>query len=243
MSKKIDRATHGPGPIEIVLGVLLSVVLGIVLGAVLLVLRPVVVEKEMPKEPVKGAVYYIEGSRDSSKAKQALAKRKAFVEGQSVSVTEAEINSLLASSTPPAAPSAATKGGDKAKTPEKGKAKEAPPGTAPASGETLAIGQANVRINGGELQVGVPVTLSALGLDQKVIVQARGGFVKKENGFVYEPSSLYFGSCPVQRLPFLADYVRNKALATQSIPEDIKTSWTKLANVSIEGNALKLTMP
>jgi hypothetical protein len=47
----------------------------------------------------------------------------------------------------------------------------------------------------------------------------------------------------VQRLPFLADYVRNKALATQSIPEDIKTSWTKLANVSIEGNALKLTMP
>jgi hypothetical protein len=29
----------------------------------------------------------------------------------------------------------------------------------------------------------------------------------------------------------------------QPIPEDIKTSWAKLANVSIDNNALKLTMP
>jgi hypothetical protein len=107
----------------------------------------------------------------------------------------------------------------------------------------LATGTPNVRINGGEMQVGVPVTVNALGLDQKVIVQARGGFVKKENGFAYEPSSIYFGSCPVERLPFLSNYVRNKALALQTLPEDIKTSWAKLTNVAIEGNALKLTMP
>ena len=237
MSKKIDRATHGPGPVEILLGALLSVVLGVVLGAVLLILRPVVVAKEMPKEPVKGAVYYIEGSRDSAKGRQALAKRKAFVDGQSVTVTEDEINSLLASTQAPAAAKAPEK-----KAPEKGKEKA---GSAPAAGsaDAVALGQPNVRINGGELQIGVPVTVNALGLDQKVIVQARGGFVKKENGFVYEPSSLYFGSCPVQHLPFISDYVRTKALATQSIPEDIKTSWAKLANVAIEGNALKLTMP
>lgn len=237
MSKKIDRATHGPGMVEIVLGVVLSITLGVALGAALLVLRPTPTGKDIPKEPVKGVVYYVEGSRDMSKSKQALAKRKAFVEGQSVTVTEDEINSLInpaAAATPP--PPA--KAGDKGKAPEKGK--EAP---APGSDETIAVGQPNVRIANGELQIGVPVTINALGLGEKVIVQARGGFVKKDNIFVFEPSAMYFGSCPLDKLPFLAGYVQNKALAMQPIPEDIKTSWAKLANVSIDNNALKLTMP
>jgi hypothetical protein len=47
----------------------------------------------------------------------------------------------------------------------------------------------------------------------------------------------------LQRVPLLANYVRDKFLTSQTIPEDIKVSWAKLANVSIEGNALKLTMP
>jgi hypothetical protein len=240
MSKKIDRATHGPGMVEIVLGVVLSIILGVALGAVLLILRPTPTGKDVPKEPAKGVVYYIEGSKDTSKAKSALAKRKAFVEGQSVTVTEDEINSLInpTAATPPPPPA---KAGDKAKAPEKGK--EAAGAAAPASDETVAVGQPNVRINNGEMQIGVPVTINALGLGQKVIVQARGGFVKKDSGFVFEPSSMYFGSCPLDKLPFLAGYVQDKALAMQPIPEDIKTSWAKLANVTIENNALKLTMP
>lgn len=242
MSKKIDRATHGPGMVEIVLGAFLSVLLGVVLGALLLIIRPVAVEKAMPKEPAKGVVYYIEGSRDTAKARQALAKRKAFVEGQSVTVTEDELNALLS----PQAAAAPGKPADKGKAPakgkeaDKGKEKEDAP---PASDELLAAGTPNVRIGGGELQIGVPVTLNALGFAEKIIVQARGGFVKKDGGFVYEPSTIYLGSCPVQRLPLVADYVREKALAAQPLPDDVKASWAKLANVSIEGNSLKLTMP
>ena len=104
MSKKIERAVHGPGWAEVILGAVLSAVLGVVLGAALLILKPIVVVKELPKEPVAGAVYYVEGSRDTAKAKQALAKRKAFAQGQSVTVTEDEINSLAA----PAAAAPAT---------------------------------------------------------------------------------------------------------------------------------------
>ena len=51
MSKKIDRAAHGPGWAEVILGAVLSIVLGVVLGAVVLIIRPVVVAKELPKEP------------------------------------------------------------------------------------------------------------------------------------------------------------------------------------------------
>ena len=85
---KVDRAIHGPGWAEVILGALLALLLGIVLGAVLLIVKPVLAVKEVPKEPVAGAVYYVEGSRDTSKAKQVLAKRKAFVDGQSIKVTE-----------------------------------------------------------------------------------------------------------------------------------------------------------
>lgn len=232
MSKKIDRATHGPGLTEIVLGVVLSVLLGVVIAAALLILRPVVTAKETPKEPARGAVYYIEGSKDATKGRTGLAKRKSFAEGQSVTLSEDEINTILGAKPEAAAPGAPAKGADKGK--------EAPP---PASDDTLALGTPNVRIKDGDLQFGVPVTINALGLGQKVIVQAHGGFVKTDNGFVYEPTSIYFGSCPVHRLPFLAGYVRSKALGRQQIPEDIKASWAKLSNVALEGSTLKLTMP
>jgi hypothetical protein len=228
MSKKVDRALHGPSWAEVILGAVLSIVLGVVLGALLLILRPPIVAKEVPKEPVRGAIYYVEGSRDGSKAKQALAKRKSFVEGQSVTVSEEEINSLIAPATPAPAPKAGEKKDAKA---------------TPATSDTLATGAPNVRIADGKLQVGVPVTMNVLGLEQKVIVHARGGFVKEGDMFVYEPEKLYIGSCPVERLPYLSSYVRNKVLAAQPIPEDIKASWVKLANVSIEGKSLKLTMP
>ena len=239
MSKKIDRAVHGPSWVEVILGAVISAALGVVLGAVLMVIKPVVVAKEMPKEPVAGAVYYIEGSRDGAKAKQALAKRKAFAAGQSVTVTEEEINSLIVPAAPAAAP--APKPGEKPKPADKSKAggKAAP---AAASADILATGTPNFRIREGVIQVALPITLN-VGFEQKVILQARGAFAKKGAGFALEPDTLLVGSCPVQRLPFLSEYVQKKFLAAQAIPEDIATSWAKLSGVAIEGNALKLAMP
>jgi hypothetical protein len=234
MSNKIDRAMHGPSWTEVILGAVLSVALGIVLGVVVLVLKPVTVaksEKDIPKESTAEKVYYIEGSRDSAKAKDALSKRKAFAAGRSVNVTEEELNALV---TPvPAAPPPAPKPGDKAKPAEKG--------AAAASEGYLAIAAPNFRIRNNVMQVGVPVTVNMLG--QKVIVQARGGFTKKGDEFVFDPNELYFGSCPIQRLPYLPGYVTRKILAAQPIPDDVAAAWPKLANVSIEGNTLKLAMP
>lgn len=236
MSKKVDRAAHGPGWAEVILGAVLSAALGIALGAVLLIVKPVATVKELPKpeDRVRGTVYFVEGSRDTAKAKQALAKRKAFVEGQSVTVTEEEINSLVGPA--PGAPAApAAKDAKAAKAAEK-KAE-------PAAESTLATGTPNFRVREGRIQIAVPVNVSLAGVTQKVLVQTRGEIVKEGELFVFRPGEMYLGSCPVQRLPFLAGYVRSKFLETQTIPEDIATAWRKLAGVAIEGNALKLTMP
>lgn len=214
----------------------MSLILGIVIGATLLILRPPVIAKEEPKERERGVVYYIEGSKDSSKAKQAAAKKQAFVAGQSVTVTEEEVNALLA---PAAAPApGAAKGAEKGKEKKDGKEAEAAPA---ASDGYFTAGAPNVRIREGAVQVSVPVTIGLI--DQKVIAQAKGGFVKQGDIFVYEPETMYLGSCPVERLPLVAGLVRDKVLASQSIPEDVVAAWKKLANVTVEGNAVKLTMP
>lgn len=230
MSRKIDRALHGPSWVEVILGALLSFVVGVVLGAALLIFRPVVVVKEMPKgdklDPK--AVYFVEGSRDGTKGREAAAKRKMFGEGRSVTVVEDELNAL-------AGPAAAFVPPPAGKAPEK-------PGAAAASDDIMATGTPNFRIRDGALQIGVPVTVSLLGISEKVIVQTRGGF-QKRGVFVYEPDVFYVGSLPLQRLPYVAKYAREKFLYAQAIPEDIKAAWPKLANVAVEGNMMTLTMP
>jgi hypothetical protein len=223
MSIRLDRAVHGPGWGEVILGAVLSLVLGAALGAVLLIIRPVHTVRELPKEEdrVRDAVYYVEGSRITARATQAPAKRRAFVAGQSITATEDEINSLIT-----VAPSAAEK-----------------PGAEPAAAGMIAVGTPNVRILDGKVQVGAPVTLNVLGLSQKVVLQARGGFVKEEDRFVYEPDEMYLGSCPVQRVPILSGYVRQRIMESHPIPEDIATAWQRLTNVAVEGKALRLSMP
>lgn len=227
---KVDRAIHGPSWGEVIFGAILSVVLGVVIGALLLVLKPVVTAPDVPKEPVPGTVYYTPGARDGNAGRQAMAKRKAFVAGQSVKVTEQEINALADAAVAPA-PQTPAKPGEKA----------AP---APAAPEGfLTPGAPDVRIRSGTMQIAVPVAIDVFGFGTKLIVQARGGtFEKSGDTYSYQPAEVYLGSCPVQRLPFLNGYVRSKLLASHPIPEDIASAWSKLSNVTIEGNTLNLAL-
>lgn len=234
MSAKLNRTLHGPSWTEVILGAVLSVMLGAVIAAALLVARPVVAVRQPPKEAEidPKAVYFVQGARDSSKTRSALAKRKAFGEGQSVTLAEEELNALAAL---PAA-ALASPGGE---TPN-------PPAAAakPAASEaTFAPGPANFRLHDGGVQIAVPVTVNLLGLSPQIVVQARGAFVREGEGFVFDPQSLYVGSLPVERLPFAARYVRERLLAPAAIPADVQAAWARLASVTVEGRSLKLTMP
>ncbi|MBI5767142.1 MAG: hypothetical protein HZA93_05055 [Verrucomicrobia bacterium] len=244
-TKKMDKTAHEPGWGEVILGATLSVALGAVLGALALVFRPVAVVKETPKEPAKGVTYVVEGGRDTAKARQAAAKRKAFVSGQSVTVTEDELNSLLpalpASGAPPAG--AKPKAGEKAPaTKAPAPAAAAPAGT-PSSDDIVAPWPPNLRIRDGVVQLIVPVTFNLLGLDPRVMVTATGRFVKKDGGFAFEPDAMSVGCCPLNRVPFAAGVLAKKFLTAKAVPEDIASVWPKVADVSIEGSALKITMP
>jgi hypothetical protein len=216
-----------PSWIEVGLGALLSVLLGAVIGAALLVFKPVLKVKDIPKDPPAGAVYYIEGSKDFSKSSEAEARRKEFAAGQTVTVDEGEINMLLGSYNKPVA-AAGAKPDPKA---------PAPPARA------IDVGDLNARIKDGKLQLASTVAVNVFGFSTSLIVQARGGFERSGSTFEFSPDTVMVGGCPVQRIPFLRGWVLKNMLLVSPAPPDVAAAWPKLANVTIEGPMLKLSMP
>ncbi len=225
------KRDFGPSWKEVVVGALLSVVLGGFLGMMHLVLKPVQLVKDLPAEADRkpDTVYVVEGSRDATKARQAIAKRKLFAQGGSVTMIEDEINVLISPPPPPAAKNAP-------------KPKPADP-TSATPPPSFAIDAPNFHIHDGGVQITVPVKVSAVGFDETVLVVAQGGFAKRGEVFVFEPTSMMVGSCPVSRLPYLDALAFKKFFGEQPVPEDLATSWSKLADVSVDGNALTLAMP
>lgn len=245
-SKKVERALYGPSWTEVILGAALSFVLGGVLAAAVLIARPVKTVRELPKEAERerAVVYYIEGSRDSTKGRQWQAKHQQLVAGESVVLNEDELNAALGAKTvaPAPAPAApAPKGkGPAPKTPPPAPAPE--PAAVANTGGLIVPSAPNFRIHDNVLQVGVPCTLNVYGFQLPVVVMATGGFAKTGDGVVFAPDSFYIGSLQVNRLPALEGFVTKKILAAQSVPEDLAAAWKKVSDAEIEGKTLKLSM-
>jgi hypothetical protein len=253
MIRRFDTSVYEPSWFEVIFGAILSVVIGVALGAVLLAARPVVAVKVLPKleERDPRAVYFIEGGKDTAKAKEMAAKRRAFSEGQSVSLAEEHLNSLMPVNSPvkfpvpaPLLASNQTQRPDqsKSKTSEKPKSAEKSGKEPAASAETVVIGSPNFRIADNVLQVAVPLEFHLVGLSFTAVAQARGGIVKRDTGFVFDPSELLLGSLPLHRFPFLASWARGK-IPPPPVPDELRAAWEKLAAVTIEGKTLKLTVP
>jgi hypothetical protein len=213
-SRDFYRAQRGPSLIAVVLGAALSLALGATLCLCYLVLKPARTN-DLPRAPT-GSVFYVEGTRDSSYAKQLMHKMQLFAKGSSVKLNEDELNAWMmsASMTPP-------------------------------STRFFQINSPNFRIWDGFLQVGSKCELNVemLNFKHQVIVQVMGRFKKEDDGFVLVPYRFYIGSFPLHRLPGLSRQVLSYFVARMPVPEDIRSAWKKLADVHVEGSNLKLTMP
>jgi hypothetical protein len=231
MLKKIKKESDGPGWSEVILGAALALILGVVLGAALLVTKTVTKVTSIPKDAPAGAVYFIEGQKDMSNL-GANEKRKTFVGGESVDVTEGELNAFAASiAKARGAPPPAPKPGDKT------------PAPAAPDAKILEEAPLNVRIHDGKITFADTVTLNVLGITEAVVVQATGTFTRGGSGFEFEPETVYVGGCPVQRLLFVRGWIMKKLLFTEPVPDDVAAAWSKLVDVSIDGSKLRLRAP
>lgn len=225
------KLPYAPSWLEVILGAVLSFVLGVALAASYLILRPVVTVKQLPKEEERdlSAVYYIEGSRDSGKGREASSKRAQFLQGKSVTVTEDELNTLITPAAPPPKP---------APPPKKKEGEVVPDMNAQAQ-----IAPPIFRIRDSVVQIAIPVKFGAFGAEAQVLVLAKGTFVRDGNQFVYEPAHLTIGTCSLDRLPIVFGFVYRHFIASQPIPPDISAAWAKVTGVHVEGEMLKITMP
>lgn len=221
-NKKIDRARNGPGLFEITLGVVLSITLGVLLAVVHLIFKPVEVVAKPPESVESGKVYFIEGASNSNKARQWQRKRQMLADGAAADVvfSEEELNAWMASATP-----------------------KPPQGAAAAQTVMVAPEKINFRIQGGVLQVGVLSKVAVLGLTQDLVVQTRGKFVPGNGGYRFTADEFYIGSLPAHIVPGLVPLIMERLLSSQELPDDLKTTWSKLKLVAVEDNSLHLALP
>jgi hypothetical protein len=237
--KKLERALYGPGLFEVTLGAALSVALGAVAGVAYLVYKPVETVKALPKEAdrVPGQIYYVEGSKETGKARQWRTKRKQLAESVpgEIAFIEDELNAWFAPDV--SAPKPAAK-------PAPGAPPEAAP-EAPIPDELVSWSHPSFRIADNALQVSCSATfnpLQMLALNVPLIVQANGDFQKQGEEFVYVPKTLYVGSLPVHRIPGATDYLIKRARTSQALPEQGMEAWKKVANVTVDGRLLKVAV-
>ncbi len=216
---------RAPSLVEILLGSILSVLLGVVLAAAILVLKPVEVVKELPKEPVAGKMYYLEGRKDWNAGRRWMFKRDALIQGHTVSVTEDELNAWVDNIYPPAAPS--------------------PSGKDEAPKPLIATGTPNFRLMGETLKLCVVYDVNLLGYSFQVVSQAEGAFVrpKGKDLIEFQPETFYVGNLPAHKLFVLKSMIFGQVVNCFELPEDLVQVWTKLGEAKIENRQLVLTLP
>jgi len=232
--KKIEKALYGPSVTEVALGAILGLLAGLAAAAVYLVFRPVLQVKELPKEPVRGAIYYIPGSDLKAKSQGWSAKQKQFVGGTSVQLSEEELNAWSTTTfgaTAPATPKPAGKGTEPAKD-----------AAAPKYDGIFNPGTPNFKITGDTLQIGFKCVLNWYGLTHEVIVVSTGTIEPEGDDFVYVPKTLHLGSCPLQMIPGAMQPLWNHLVGKKTVPDEIKSAWAKMKDAKVEGGAVKLTM-
>lgn len=235
-NKNLDKELYGPSVTEVALGAVLGLLAGVLVAAVYLVFKPVSQVKELPKEPARSVVYYIPGTDSNAKSKGWQAKQKQFLAGTSVTVVEDELNAWAATLSAPPAPKPAAKPGAKPAPAAK------PDEPKPAPEGLIIPATPNFKVVGDKLQIGLKCTLNWYGLTYDTTVIATGGFRKSGDQLAFVPEKFYLGSCPLHLLPGLSGVIASYVISKEKVPDEVRTAWTKLTDVNIEGGAVKLTV-
>jgi hypothetical protein len=203
---------------EVTLGALMGIGLGVALAALYLMLKPVEVLTKPPETVGASDVYFVKGEVNSTKSRQWSRKQQLLAAGGTADVVfnEEELNAWVASAT----------------------------AKAPADPTKLVTPEwVNFRIRDGVMQIGIGGKFDAFELTHPFVIQARGKFVKGANGFEFTADELYIGSLPTHRVPGLPQWIIQRALAAQKLPEELTTMWRNFKLEAVEDKALHIIVP
>jgi hypothetical protein len=238
---------RAPSLIEIFVGSILAVLLGAVVAATILLLKPVEILTEAPKDKAldPSKIYYLQGRKDYTASQRWRFKRDSLAQGHTVSVNEDELNAWIEDIYPKlpietkartTKPTAKTKAGEKA-----------PTAKPDAAGPFVQTGTPNIRLTRDSLRVGVVYYVNVFGYASfEVVAQSDGTFEKPKHDdepIYFRPSTFYLGSLPVHKLLGLKSIVFGRVVDTFEFPADFESLWAKLAEVKVENRELVLAMP
>ena len=235
--KKLEKALYGPSMTEVALGAVLGLIVGVLAACAYLVFKPVTQVKEMPKEVSRSVIYYIPGNEGGAKSKNWQAKQKQFLGSPTFTIAlgEEELNAWASTLAAPAAPPPPPPG----KPPAKPAAAPAEAPKAPAADGIFNPGRPNFKVVDGKLQIGGKCLLNWYGLTYEVTIVTTGTFKKSGDSVVYSPETVYLGSCPVHLLPAASGPLVSHLISRVKVPDEMRTAWTKLGSITIEGTTLK----
>lgn len=192
------------------------------IAATYLVFVPVHEVKRMPAEDdIKPGVYYVEGRRSGIDGAEWVGKRNLLVSEEPFEFTlrEEELNQWSSASYGEVRKNLKVEYGD----------------------TKLEPGIPVFRIEEGRIQVGVPIELNGIGDNLRIILQTSGEFVPgSDGGLVYQPESVYLGSCRVPTFQNISTLVTNGIAKVMSVPEDISAAWPTLSRATVKGDTLTL---
>jgi len=216
----------GPGSLRALvvgsLGILLWGSLGVFIGGVYLINKPVNEVKRMPAEDdIQPGVYYVDGRRSGIDGAGWVAKRNEIISEAPFEFTlnEQELNQWSSSSF-----------GERRKelSVELGSAKIEP-------------GIPLFRVAESSVQVGVPIEISGLGENRRIILQATGTFVAgTDRGPHFQPDTVYLGSCRIPNFQGVSSLVVSGLAGAMGVPEDVNAAWPSITTAQVDGDAVKL---
>jgi hypothetical protein len=239
---------RAPSLFEIFISSILSVLLGAVIAATILILKPVEILTEAPKDKPLDAtkIYFFQGHKDYTPSLRWRFKRDSLVQGHSVSMNEDELNTWIEDVYPKIPlEQAATK---KPNVPAKVKGKDAAPVKPSDSSQPfIQTGTPNFRLTSETLRMGVVYYVNLFGYGSfEIVAQSEGTFEKPKDNkepIRYTPSTFYIGSLPVHKLLMLKGPIFKRIVDTFEFPAELTEAWSKLADVKVENRELVLGAP
>lgn len=220
MAINLDRKS--PGVVGIVFGATLSVALGALLGLLNLVAQPVEIVRALPKEPVAGLLYYVKGDATGiGRAWEVKADQLAAGRAGVFGFSETDLNAW----------SGATFEEVKIEQTEK------------ENSAMMIAGTPNFRLVEREVQVGTVNQLVFFGAEASLVLQARGGFVRTNGRWVFQPSEAYLGGLPLHRAPVLAELVARRFGPTGTVPAAVEKVLASADKLEISEGELLVRLP
>jgi hypothetical protein len=97
------------------------------------------------------------------------------------------------------------------------------------------------RFDGSETQIGLPIRFVFMGAERRVVLQTRGGFVVRGQSQVFQPRTVYVGSCPIP-VALGGESIYKKFADGFVVTDEVRKAWGAIEDIRVEESRMKVAI-